>query len=113
MLIAEFVFNNNKNDGTGNTLFELNCGYYSKVLFEKNVNPHSKSRFTDKLVEKLKELIEVRYQNLFYIQKLLKKAYNKGVKSPSYTSGEKVWLNSKYTKIKRNQKPKTRFFRPF
>ena len=31
----------------------------------------------------------------------------------SYTPGEKVWLNSKYIKTKRNQKLEAKFFGPF
>ena len=82
-------------------------------MFKKNVDPHSRSCFADKLAEKLKELIEICCQNLLYIQKLQKKAYNKGVKSRSYTPSKKVWLNSKYVKIKKNKKLKNKFFGPF
>ena len=57
LLIAEFIYNNAKNVSIGYTPFELNCGYYPKVLFEKNIDFYSRSCFTDKLVEKLKKLI--------------------------------------------------------
>ena len=39
-------------------------------------------------------------KNLYYAQKLQKQAHNKGVKPRSYTSDEKVCLNSKYHKTK-------------
>ena len=93
--------------------FEFNCGYYPKILFKKNVGPCSKSYFTDKLAKELRELIEVCYQNLLYAQKLQKKTYNKKVKSRSYAPNEKIWLNSKYIRIKRNKKLENNFFKPF
>lgn len=36
--------------------------------------------------------------------------YAKGIKLQSYVLGKKVWFNSKYVKIKRNQKSKSKFF---
>ena len=111
--MAEFIYNNAKNANTGHTLFKLNCGYHLKVSFEENVDPYSKSRSANKLAEELKGLIEVCCQNLLYAQELQKKVYNKGVKSYSYAPGEKVWLNSKYIKTKKNKKLKSKFFGPF
>ena len=52
-------------------------------------------------------------KNLYYAQELEKQANNKGVKSWSYAPGKKVWLNSKYIKIKHNQKLEAKFFGPF
>ena len=52
-------------------------------------------------------------ENLHHAQELQKRANNKGVKSQSYASGEKVFLNSKYIKTKRNRKLKAKFFGPF
>ena len=52
-------------------------------------------------------------KNLYHAQKLQKRAYNKGVKSQSYISDNKVWLNSKYIKTKQNQKLEAKFFGPF
>ncbi len=57
--------------------------------------------------------MEICYQNLFYAQKLQKKAYNKGIKSNSYVLGKKVCLSSKYIKTKRNQKLKNKLFGHF
>ena len=64
--MTEFTHNNAKNASIGYTLFILNYGYYLKVLFKKNNNLYLKSRFADKLVKKLRELIKVYYQNPFY-----------------------------------------------
>ena len=64
--MAEFAYNNTKNATPSHTLFEFNCGYHLKVLFEEHVNLHLKSRFADKLAEKLRELIEICCQNLLY-----------------------------------------------
>ena len=52
-------------------------------------------------------------ENLHHAQKLQNRAHNKGVKPKSYTPGEKVWLNSKYIKIKQNRKLEAKFFGPF
>ncbi len=52
-------------------------------------------------------------QNLLHAQELQKRAHDKGVKSRSYAPGEKVWLNSKYIKTKRNKKLESKFFGPF
>ncbi len=64
--IAEFAYNNAKNASTGHILFKLNCGNYPKVSFKEDVDPHSRSRSTNKLAEELRELIEVCCQNLLY-----------------------------------------------
>ena len=64
--MAEFTYNNAKNINTGYILFKLNCGYYSKLLFEKDVDFCLKSRFANKLAEELRELIEVCCHNPLY-----------------------------------------------
>ena len=57
--MAEFTYNNTKNANTGHIIFKLNCGYYLRVSFKENVNPHLKFCFTDKLAKKLRKLIKV------------------------------------------------------
>ena len=52
-------------------------------------------------------------ENLYNTQELQKRAHDKGVKPRSYVSDDKVWLNSKYIKTKRNRKLEAKFFRPF
>ena len=111
--MAEFTYNNAKNISSGHTLFKFNYDYYSKVLFKEDVNPCSRFCSTKKLAEKLRKLINICYQNLFYVQKLQKRAYSKKIKSFSYILCKKVWLNSKYIKIKKNKKHKSKFFGPF
>ena len=39
--MAEFVYNNIKIAITGHTVFELNCGYHSRVFFNKDTNLRS------------------------------------------------------------------------
>ena len=80
------------------------------MLYEKDVNPRSKFKSTDKLLAELRELMIVCQKNLHHIQELQKRAHNKGVKSRSYAFNEKVWLNNKYIKIKWNQKLEAKFF---
>ena len=64
--MAEFTYNNAKNPSTGHTSFELNCSYHPRVSFKEDIDPRSKSRSADKLARKLRELIEVCYQNLLH-----------------------------------------------
>ena len=52
-------------------------------------------------------------ENLQHAQELQKRAHDKGTKLRSYVSSEKVWLNSKYIKIKRNRKLEAKFFGHF
>ncbi len=61
-----FTYNNAKNASTGHTPFELNCGYHSRVFFEEDVDPRSRSRLANELAEELKELMEVCCQNIFH-----------------------------------------------
>ncbi len=101
--MAEVAYNT-KNASTGHTPFELNCGYHARVFFKEDVDPRSRFCSANKLVEELRELMEVCYQNLLYAQELQKKAYDKGVKSRSYAPSKKVWLNSKYIRTRGNKK---------
>ncbi len=98
--MAEFAYNNTKDASTGHISFELNCRFHPWVLFKEDVDLRSRSHSANELANKLRELIEVCYQNLFYTQELQKRVYNKGVKNHSYILGKKVWLNSKYIKAK-------------
>ncbi len=111
--MTEFTYNNAKNTSTGHTPFELNCDYHPRVSFEEDVNSRSRSRSANELSEELRELIEVCCQNLLHAQELQKRAHDKGVKNCSYAPGEKVWLNSRYIKTKRNKKLESKFFGPF
>ena len=111
--MAEFTYNNAKNGSTGHTFFELNCGYHSRMSYKKNVDPYSESKSVDELSAELRELMIICQENLYHVQELQKQAHDKGVKPQSYFSGEKVWLNSKYIKTKRNRKLEAKFFGPF
>ncbi len=111
--MAEFAWNNAMNASTRHTSFKLNCSYHPRVSFEEDVDLRSKSCSANKLAKELRELIEFCYQTLFHAQELQKKAHDKGVKSRSYIPGKKVWLNSKYIKMKRNKKLESKFFRLF
>ena len=111
--MAEFAYNNAKNWSTSHTPFELNCGYDPCVSFEEDTNPRSQSKSADELSAELQDLMTVCWENLHHAQELQKQAHNKGVKPRSYTSSDKVWLNSKYIKTKRNRKLEAKFFGPF
>lgn len=111
--MAKFAYNNTKNASIGYTPFELNCGYYPRISFEKDIDPRSRSKTVDELSAELRELMTVCRKNFLNAQKLQKQAHNKGIKPKSYTPGDKVWLNSKYLKTKQNRKLKAKFFGPF
>ena len=111
--MAEFAYNNAKNASIDYTPFELNYGYHPWMSYKEDVNPHSQSKSADKLLAELRELMIVCWKNLHHAQELQKQAHDKGLKPWSYSPGEKIWLNSKYIKIKRNQKLEAKFFGPF
>ena len=102
--MIEFTYNNAKNASTGHTPFELNYGFHPQVFFKDNVDPRSRSRFADKLVKELRELMDIGQQNLLHAQELQKRVHDKGVKPRSYAPEENVWLNSKYIQTKQNRK---------
>ena len=111
--MAEFVYNNSKNASICHTPFELNLGYYLWMSYEEKVDPRSQSKSADELSEELGELIVVCRKNLYHAQEFQKRAHNKGFKLCNYAPGEKVWLNSKFIKTKRNRKLEAKFFGPF
>ena len=104
--MAEFAYNNAKNTSSDYTLFELNCGYHPRIFYKEDVEPRSKSKSANELSAKLRKLIIVCQENLDHAQELPKRGYNKGIKPKSYAPDDKVWLNSKYIKTKRNQLPR-------
>ena len=111
--MAKFTYNNSKNVSIGHIFFKFNCGYYSYIPFEDKCNKHSRSSFAKGLAMKFGELMNICCQNLLYAQDLQKQAYDKEVKPWSYVLGEKVWLNSKHIKTKRNRKLEAKLFGPF
>ena len=58
-------------------------------------------------------MIIVCWKNLYHILNLQRQTHNKDVKPISYTNGNKVWLNSKYIKTKKNRKLEGKFFKVF
>ena len=111
--MAEFAYNNAKNSSTGHMPFKLNCSYHPRMSYKDDVNPRSKSKSADDLSAELRELMTVCRENLHPAQKFQKRAHDKSVKPRSYAPGDKVWLNSKYIKTKRNRKLEAKFFEPF
>lgn len=92
--MTEFAYNHAKNANIGHISFELNCIFHPRVLFEEDVDFYSKSYSANKLANELRELIEIRYQNLLHAQELQKRAHEKKIKDHSYVPDEKVLLNS-------------------
>ena len=52
-------------------------------------------------------------ENLHHAWEFQKQSHDKGVKPWSYAPDNKVWLNSKYIKTKRNRKLESKFFGSF
>ncbi len=108
--MTEFAYINTKNANTNYMPFELNCGFYLQASKEENINPRSHSKWANKLVNELRELMTVCKKNLQHAQEVQKWYYDKHAKPKSYFPGKKVWLNSKYIKTKRNCKLEAKFF---
>ena len=111
--MTEFAYTNVKNTSTTHTYFQFNCGLQPRASYKENVNPQSMSKVVDKLVTKLKELTVVYRNNLKHGQEFQKQYYDKHTKLRRYVPSNKVWLNSKYIKTKRNRKLEAKFFCPF
>ena len=93
--MVEFTHNNIKNVSTRYTLFELNYGYHFRISYKEEVDPCSLSKLANKLSIELREQIVIYCKNLHHTQELQKRVYDKGVKTWSYASDKKIWLNSK------------------
>ena len=111
--MAKFAYNNAKNASTGHTPSKLTCGYHPRISYKEDINSHSQSKLADESLAELRELMIICQKNLHHAQELQKRAYDKGVEPWSYAPDKKVWLNSKYTKTKRNRKLEVKFFRLF
>ena len=108
--MAEFAYNNVKHASTGYTPFELKCRYFLRIFYKNDVNPRSRSKAPNELIDELRNLMATYRENLQHAQKLQKRAHDKETKPRSYALGKKIWLNSKYIKTKCNRKLKARFF---
>lgn len=53
LAMAEFAYNNAKNTSTRYIPFKLNCGFYPRVSYKKNVDLCSQSKSTDALATNL------------------------------------------------------------
>ena len=113
LLMAEFAYNNAKDASTGYTPYELNCGFYSRVSYEEDVDPRSRLKTANQLATELQTLRSVCRKNLQHAQELQKRYHDKYAKPGSYAPGDKVCLNSKYIKTKQNCKLEFKFFGSF
>lgn len=111
--MAKFAYNNAKNTSTGHILFVFNCNYHIYFLYKEEADPWSKSKSTNKLATKLKNLMIMCRDNLLLAQKIQKRHHNKTTRPRSYTPNNKVWSNNKYIKTKYNEKLKAKIFKLF
>lgn len=56
--MAEFAYKNAKNTNISYIPFEVDCKYYSHVLYKKDVDPYFKSKTVNKLAIKVTDFIE-------------------------------------------------------
>ena len=98
--MIKFANNNAKNASTGHTSFKLNCSYHLCMSYKENIDPCSKLKLANKLLNEVQKLILVCHKNFYHAQKLQKQVHNKGTKPKSYALDDRVWLNSKYIKTK-------------
>ena len=68
--MAKFIYNNAKNASFVYTSFELNYRYYSQMFYKNDIDLCSKSKLTDKLLIKLRELMIICRKNFYHTQKL-------------------------------------------
>ena len=64
--MVEFAYNNAKNASTGHIPFELNCGYYPRMSYKKDVKVRSQSKSADELSAELRELMIICRRNLHH-----------------------------------------------
>ena len=72
LLMVEFAYNNAKHASMEYTSFELNCKYHLYVSYKENVEPHSRSKVADELIEELRNLIAACRANLQHTHELQK-----------------------------------------
>ena len=108
--MAELTYDNAKYTSMEYNSFEPNCKYNPRVSYKENVDLHSRSKTAKKLTKELRNLMAACRENLQHAQELQKRAHDKGTKPRSYAPSEKIWLNSKYIKTKRNRKLEAKFF---
>ncbi len=65
--MAEFTYNTTKNARTDHTWFKLNYRFHPQLSFNNNIDVSLRSCSANKLAKELRELIDICYQNLFYI----------------------------------------------
>lgn len=61
--MPKFIYNNVKNLNTNNNLFELNCGYFSYIFYEKEIDRRSNSKLMEKILFKFCKLISTYCEN--------------------------------------------------
>lgn len=75
--MAEFAYKNAKNASTGHILFKLDFKYHPRIFYKKDLNSRSKSKATDELAGKLRDLIATCRENFHRAYKLHKQAHDK------------------------------------
>ncbi len=110
---AEFAYNNAKNSTIGMSPFEANLGYEPRMSWDEDIDPKSRSRAAVDNANHLFTLIGVCKDAILAAQQSQEEYANRHRKSRDYKVGDRVWLNTKYIRTKRNRKLEFKHFGPF
>ena len=68
--MTESPYNNAKDASNVHIPFELNCGYYPCMSYDKDIDPCFRSKSAERLSNELQKLMLVCHENLHYAQEL-------------------------------------------
>lgn len=111
--MAEFAYNNVYNASIRMSPFMANLGYDPRMSWEEAPDPKSCAKAALDNVQELCQLTSVLRESLQRAQNDQAKFKDKRTKPRTYKVGEKVYLNGKNIRTKRNNKLEWNMFGPF
>lgn len=93
--------------------FEANLGYSPRMSWEEDPDPKSRAKTALNDVQELRQLTAVLQETLKQAQSDQARFKDKRSKPRTYKIGEKVFLNGKNIRTKRNNKLEWKMFGPF
>ena len=111
--MAEFAYNNAYNASIRMSPFMANLGYDPRMSWEESPDIKSRAKAALDNVQELRQLTSVLRENLQRAQSDQAKFKDKRTKPRAYKVGEKVYLNGKNIRTKRNNKLEWKMFGPF
>ena len=111
--MTEFAYNSATHASTGISPFEANIGYNPRKCYEEEPDPKSKAPAALDQVKELHRVDDALREVLESAQLTQARWKDKRTKPSIHKIGDKVWLNAKNIRTKRNNKLKHRLFGPF